>query len=752
MKPKLAILGESSLTTCIVDTAREMEVKTIFLDSQNFPFDAETDYDLSSTNTENLLAICKKEKINGVISNGCLSNFQKGNFLAAKLGLPNNSESCYHLLTDRYKLIKTLQSEGINTPIIHNLAYIKNLKSVNQDFVIRKLLSTTETFTQLYTQQKLQEIITNENALDDFNSCLIEEYIKGREICITTISSKRKHHVVLIMDQHRESISNFPKIAIHYPAILTAETENDIVDISKQILSILDIENGAFDLHFKITDNNDLVFINIKPFLKNSRAIFDMIKYSFGYNYIKTIINGAFGHLELPSIPKHEYAGVYFLNKSTEYMRDLFINPERYKQIIHSESNTNTPPQTRNDRYVVYKSKTRFNFERLDSNQKRGYQQYIPANSGKEKPHIKLISPYTPPLEEFIPMLKDIWDRNWLTNFGYYHEQLENALREYLNVPFLSLFSSGTVPLMLALKRFNITGEVITSPYGFVATTNSILWNGATPVFVDIDPKTCNLNPALIEKAITPNTQAILPVHLYGTPCDVKEIQKIADKYNLKVIYDGAHAFGVKENGKSILNEGDLATISFHATKVYNTIEGGAVICHDLQTKLWMDNMKNYGVLNDTTVIGEGINGKMDEVRAAYGLLNLKTINQVIAYRKEVADILTNEIENIEGLSILPNNENILRNYSYFPIFIDNKIYHSSREDLYHKFLDNNIMVRRYFYPLLSSYSLYQRFPSAEKGNLPIANKIAEQVLCLPIHHNLIPKDIERIIAILKAQ
>jgi len=359
---------------------------------------------------------------------------------------------------------------------------------------------------------------------------------------------------------------------------------------------------------------------------------------------------------------------------------------------------------------------------------------------------ITVTSPLLPPLEEFTKYLQDIWERKWITNNGHYHQELEKALCEYLKVPFLSLFTNGTLPIMVALQALRITGEVITTPYSFVATTHSLWWNGIKPVFVDIDPKTGNIDPDKIEAAITPKTTAIMPVHVYGNPCDTEKIKNIADTYGLKIIYDAAHAFGVEVNGKSILNEGDLSTLSFHATKTYNTIEGGALICHDAETKKRIDYLKNFGFAGETTVIAPGINGKMDEVRAAYGLVSLNYVDDAIAKRREVALQYREALRNITGITVFEDFVNVKHNYSYFPILVNEELYGLSRDELYEKLKANNIFGRRYFYPLISNFSTYRELPSANKDNLPVANRIADSVICLPIHHELSDEDILRTI------
>lgn len=388
---------------------------------------------------------------------------------------------------------------------------------------------------------------------------------------------------------------------------------------------------------------------------------------------------------------------------------------------------------------------------------------------------ITVTSPLLPNLDEFHELLQQIWDSKWITNNGSFHKQLEKELAAYLKVPYISLFTNGTLPLITALQALRITGEVITTPYSFVATTHSIWWNGAKPVFVDIDPKTGNIDPNKIEAAITPRTTAIMPVHVYGMPCDVRAIKEIADKYGLKVIYDAAHAFSLEipknENDyriafgetfhskgqskkvvetESILNWGDLSTLSFHATKIYNTIEGGAMIMHDAETKKRIDYLKNFGFADEVTVVGPGINSKMDEMRSAYGLINLKQVDQAIANRKMVANAYREALEGVDGLTFFDELIGVKHNYSYFPIFIDAEKYGMTRDELYFKMKDNNVLGRRYFYPLISEFSTYRGLESAEPSNLPNAHKMADSVICLPMHHGLSNDDVERVIQIIQ--
>lgn len=372
-------------------------------------------------------------------------------------------------------------------------------------------------------------------------------------------------------------------------------------------------------------------------------------------------------------------------------------------------------------------------------------------------PQITVTSPLLPPLEDFIPYLQQIWDSKWITNNGSFHQLLEKELADYLGVEYLSLFTNGTLPLITAFQALGIhEGEVITTPYSFVATSHAIWWNGLKPVFVDIEEETCGIDPNKIEAAITPNTVAIMPVHCYGKSCKIAEIDAIAKKHNLKVIYDAAHAFGVTENGQSVLKAGDMSTLSFHATKVYNTIEGGALICHSAEMKYHVDNLKNFGFRGETNVVAPGINSKMDEMRAAYGLLNLRQVDAAIESRKKVAQQYVEALQDVQGIKIFQpmvdtfaSNLSPLAsrlNYSYFPIFVDEDQYGISRDALYEKMKADNVLGRRYFYPLITDFEPYKDIPSANPANLPIANKIANQVICLPMHHALSEEDVRRVI------
>jgi len=365
------------------------------------------------------------------------------------------------------------------------------------------------------------------------------------------------------------------------------------------------------------------------------------------------------------------------------------------------------------------------------------------------KKNIFINQPSLPPLDEFIPYLRKIWDTKQLTNCGPFHEQLEKALCDYLGVEHICLFTNGTIALVTALQALGITGEVITTPYSFVATSHSLLWNGIQPVFVDIDPHTLNLDPAKIEAAITPQTTAIMPVHCYGHPCDVDAIQKIADNYDLKVIYDAAHAFGVQYKGGSVLNFGDVSVLSFHATKVFNTFEGGAIICPDAKTKVRIDHLKNFGHVGEVTVVAPGINGKMSEFNAALGLLQLKYIDQTIERRKVIDRAYRERLKDVKGIHCLNDAGEEVANYAYFPILVQAD-YPIRRDDLYQRLKDRGIHPRRYFYPLISDFPMYSSLHSAHRENLPVANDAALQILCLPIYPDLemsVVEEITRFIA-----
>ena len=361
---------------------------------------------------------------------------------------------------------------------------------------------------------------------------------------------------------------------------------------------------------------------------------------------------------------------------------------------------------------------------------------------------IYVTQPYLPPLEELMFYLEKIWERKILTNGGPFHQEFEQALCDYLGVEYISLFSNGTLALVTALQALRITGEVITTPYSFVATAHSLLWNGIKPVFVDVEPVTLNIDPQKIESAITPQTTAIMPVHVYGHPCDVKAIQRIADNYNLRVIYDAAHAFGVKDQQGSILRYGDLSVLSFHATKVFNTFEGGAIISPDAKTKRHIDHLKNFGFIDETTVVAAGINSKMSELNAAVGLLQLKYIDHAMNRRREIDTIYREAFNIIKGIRCIDLSNETVANYSYFPIMIG-KDFPLNRNELFNQLRGQNIYARRYFYPLISDFPMYRGLRSASPDNLPVARTAAEQILCLPIYPNLEYAEQQKIISLL---
>ncbi len=357
-------------------------------------------------------------------------------------------------------------------------------------------------------------------------------------------------------------------------------------------------------------------------------------------------------------------------------------------------------------------------------------------------PPIYVTQPALPPLEEFTEYLRQIWDNKIITNNGPFHRQLEQELADYLGVDDIHLLATGALAIVTALQALRITVEVTTSPYSFVTTKHALWWNNIKPVFVDVEPDYCNMDPGKIEAAITPQTTAIMPIHVYGNPCDTEAIQRIAETYNLKVIYDAAHAFGVRANGDSVLNIGDMSILSFHATKVYNTFEGGAIVCKDKKTKRHIDDLKNFGFRGETTVVAPGINAKMNEVQAAMGLLQLKYIDENIKKRKQIAQAYRKQLTGITGLGFLDDMPGVTHGYPYFPIFIEEEKFGMSRDDLYEKLKDNNIHGRRYFYPLISNFPTYRGFPSSAPDNLPVASRLAKEVICLPIYPGL---DIEQV-------
>lgn len=358
---------------------------------------------------------------------------------------------------------------------------------------------------------------------------------------------------------------------------------------------------------------------------------------------------------------------------------------------------------------------------------------------------IYVTQPFLPPLEDFIPYLKDIWDSKWVTNNGKYHQSLEKELALFLGVKYISLFTNGTLALIASLKALEISGEVITTPFSFIATAHALRWNGIKPVFVDIEPGYCTIDVEKIEATITPKTTAIMPVHVYGNPCDYEKIQGIADRYGLKVIYDAAHAFGVKKNNESILNYGDLSVLSFHATKSYHTFEGGAVVCHTAEMKQRIDFLKNFGIVDELTVVGTGINAKMNEFQAALGLLQIKYYDQVIQDLAKKDEMYRNLLKNINGVEILPLPSDVKGNFGFFPIFIDAEKYGMDRDSLYENLKSNNIFARRYFYPLICKHPIYRDLPSSRSTNLQVAERKAQQVLCLPIYHGLKKETIGKI-------
>ena len=368
-----------------------------------------------------------------------------------------------------------------------------------------------------------------------------------------------------------------------------------------------------------------------------------------------------------------------------------------------------------------------------------------------DKKPLYVTQPYLPPLEEFLPYLEKIWDSKILTNGGPMHQQFEAELARYLGVEHISLFTNATIALVTALQALRVTGEVITTPYSFAATTHSLVWNGIKPVFVDIDPATYNIDPAKIEAAITPQTTAIMPVHCYGNPCDVERIARIADIHGLKVIYDAAHAFGVQRKGESVLRFGDLSVLSFHATKVFNTFEGGAIICPDAKTKRRIDYLKNFGFADEVTIVAAGINGKMSELNAAVGLMQLKHADAVLEQRGQVAALYRELLKGVKGISMLDIAGDIKWNYAYFPVRIGAD-YPEARDALYARLQSHGIFGRRYFYPLLSDMPMYRGLPSAAPELLPVAGEVSREILCLPIFPEMAHEDVRRVAAIVAGQ
>lgn len=359
---------------------------------------------------------------------------------------------------------------------------------------------------------------------------------------------------------------------------------------------------------------------------------------------------------------------------------------------------------------------------------------------------IYVTQPVLPELKDFIPYLEQIWNNKILTNCGPLHQQLEQELCEYLGVKHISLFNNGTIALVTALQALGLKeGEVITTPYTFVATAHSIVWNNLTPVFVDIDLTSSNIDPEKVEQAITEKTVAIMPVHCYGIPCDVEKLQQIANKNNLKLIYDAAHAFGVKHKGQSLLSYGDLSIISFHATKVFNTFEGGAIVCNSLEMKQRIDRLRNFGIVNETTISDISLNGKLSEIHAALGLLQLKTIHQTLESRKSIDHIYRGLLNDIDGITCIERFASDSDNYSYFPIVI-NESFPLTRDELFEKLKGHNIFARKYFYPIMSDLEIYKTY----SGNTPNAKWLSEHVLCLPMYPNLCESQVKQITDIIK--
>jgi len=353
------------------------------------------------------------------------------------------------------------------------------------------------------------------------------------------------------------------------------------------------------------------------------------------------------------------------------------------------------------------------------------------------KEPIYVTRPLLPSIKDYKKRIEDIWESQWITNNGQQHQELENKLQDYLKVDNLSLINNGTIALQIALKSLDLKGEVITTPFTFAATPHSISWNCLKPVFCDIDPETLNIDPDKIEDLITDKTSAILAVHVFGTPCDVDKIQKIADKYGLKVIYDGAHAFGTEINGTAIGNFGDITMYSFHATKLFNTIEGGALACNDKKLKEKIDLFKNFGIKNENEVVTIGTNGKMNEFQAAMGLEVLKEVDDERKKREEIKQVYYNKLKDIEGINFIHDINNVKNSYQYLVIRINKDKFGFSRDELYEKLKEYNVYTRKYFYPLCSNYDCYNGFNSATKENLPVANKVVNETLSLPFYGDL---------------
>lgn len=375
-----------------------------------------------------------------------------------------------------------------------------------------------------------------------------------------------------------------------------------------------------------------------------------------------------------------------------------------------------------------------------------------PAQPPQNLEKILVTKPFLPPLEDVQTFLADIWQTRCLTNAGKYHQAFEQELAEFLGVPYVCLFANGTLALVTALQALRVTGEVITTPYSFAATTHALWWNNIRPVFADVDPIYCNLDPDRVEAAITPKTTGILPVHVYGHPCQLEQLQQIADIYGLTLIYDAAHAFGVTVDGQSVLHFGDLSILSFHATKIFNTFEGGAIICHDAKTKSRINFLKNFGFADETTVVAPGINAKMNEFQAGLGLLQLKHFQEAREKRQALASRYRELLAGLEGIASIEPAPNVGYNHAYFPIFVDQEAYGRNRDELYDQLKTHNYYGRRYFYPLISSFNAYKAMPGADPLNLPVATQKAETVLCLPLYPDLEKEHVENICAIIKKQ
>jgi dTDP-4-amino-4,6-dideoxygalactose transaminase len=364
---------------------------------------------------------------------------------------------------------------------------------------------------------------------------------------------------------------------------------------------------------------------------------------------------------------------------------------------------------------------------------------------------VYITRPLLPTIDAVDEKFKEIWSSKWLTNNGPQHHLLETRLIEVLKVPYLSLFNNGTIALIVACQSLRLSGEVITTSFTFPATPHVLTWNGIRPVFCDIDPTTMNINPAKIESMITPQTTGILAVHVFGTPCDMVKIQKVADRYGLRVIYDAAHAFGVEINGKGIGAFGDISMFSFHATKLFHTAEGGALSFNNGNLKPWIELLKNFGIKNEEEVVMPGINGKMNEIQAALGLLILELIEKERHKRAKLANVYSNCLGEVDGLTLLANPKSVRNSYQYFVIRIDSRRFGCSRDTVHEKFKEFNVFTRKYFYPLCSDYPCYKHLPSSRDENLPVARKIVTEVLCMPLYGELSVNDINRICDILKS-